>query len=472
MTAGPRRTEPLVNGELAHALRNRHPRWDRDTVVAESTGVLRSGSKRPDILVIERGRAPVAVETEFAPARTVDDDARSRLGEHVASTGDAIEGAIAVRLPASLKAQSGMNVENARIEYAAHFQSAVGGHERHPAAGWLEGNIDDLADAIEHMGLSERLLTQGTEQLERTVDETAGRLATTVPEHILAEVARVLHQEPGEQTWRMAGAILTSAFVFHAAIDGQPGIPRVQKLLPPNPLAQSKLLTTWAKILEVNYWPIFSIARDVASPLPARGFGGLLEPVRRGVETLAEIGATSYHDLCGRMFQTMIADRKFLATFYTLPPSACLLAELAVERLPVDWTDADAIGSLQVGDFACGTGALLSAAQRAIYRRFRRAGGDDANLHRGMMEHSLVGLDIMPAAAAPDVLDAVRRPSGHCLRRLPRPHDALRRGGRRWSGAYRQLGFAEKGAIRGVIRCGAGAPNLHWRPDGGARRGS
>ena len=73
------------------------------------------------------------------------------------------------------------------------------------------------------------------------------------------------------------------------------------------------------------------------------------------------------------MFQTLIADRKFLATFYTLPSSACLLAELAVSRLHVDWADREAILALKVADFACGTCALLSAVQRAIYRRHRRA---------------------------------------------------------------------------------------------------
>ena len=98
------------------------------------------------------------------------------------------------------------------------------------------------------------------------------------------------------------------------------------------------------------------------------------------------------------MFQTLITDRKFLATFYTLPQSACLLAELAVERLDVDWSDRAAIEELRIADFACGTGALVSAAQRAVHRRHRRAGGDDKNLHRPLMEHVLTGLDIMPAA--------------------------------------------------------------------------
>ena len=91
----------------------------------------------------------------------------------------------------------------------------------------------------------------------------------------------------------MAGTILTSAFVFHAAIDGQPRIPRVRRLLPPNRLTQSKLLSAWTEILKVNYWPIFSIARAVAEPMPARSFADTLAPVRQGVEELAAIGATT-----------------------------------------------------------------------------------------------------------------------------------------------------------------------------------
>ena len=135
----------------------------------------------------------MAVETEFAPARTVDADARSRLGAHVARTGEPIEGVIAVRLPALLKTNPGANVEAARFEYAAHFQDATGNTERYPTSGWIEGGVDELADAIEYLGLSERRLAQGTELLERTVAETAGRLAERVPENILEEMAQVLH---------------------------------------------------------------------------------------------------------------------------------------------------------------------------------------------------------------------------------------------------------------------------------------
>ena len=193
----------------------------------------------------------------------------------------------------------------------------------------------------------------------------------------------------------MAAAICVSAFVFHVAIEDQ-------KHIPPVPLAGSiskgSLLNTWNEILAVNYWPIFSVARDVVMDLPVRAVPPVMNRIAESISDLALLGATTFHDLTGRMFQTLITDRKFLATFYTLPESACLLAELAVERLDVDWSDRAAIERLRIADFACGTGALLSAAQRAVSRRFRRAGGDDKDLHRALMERVLTGLDIMPAA--------------------------------------------------------------------------
>ena len=99
------------------------------------------------------------------------------------------------------------------------------------------------------------------------------------------------------------------------------------------------------------------------------------------------------------VFQTLIADRKLLATFYTLPESASLLAELAVSRLDLDWTDEASVMALKIADFACGTGTLLSATQGAIYRRLRRAGFDDSDWHRVLMERVLLGTDIMPSAA-------------------------------------------------------------------------
>ncbi len=393
------RNEAVINAELAAALRERHPQWNQTTVVVESTRTLREAGRRPDLIVRTPGRQPVGIETEFDPARTVQQDAQSRLGARLAVTGEPIESVLAVILPKELQTGPHAQARAARYRYAALQVGADGKPSRFPHKDWLEGGVNDLADAIEHLSLSEAKIAASTRILEQVVSETAALLEAGIPEAIQKELAACLHQQPGEQTHRMAAAIFVSAFVFHSAIDGQAGIPRFQPLLPPARLTQSLVLNTWDDILTVNYWPIFSIARDLAKLLPVRDAPAVFGRVAQSVEELAQTGATTYHDLCGRMFQTLISDRKFLATFYTLPSSATYLAELAVERLTVDWSDAKAISRLRIGDFACGTGALLSAVQRAIYRRHRRAGGDDQCLHKAMMEQVLTGLDIMPAAA-------------------------------------------------------------------------
>ena len=64
----------------------------------------------------------------------------------------------------------------------------------------------------------------------------------------------------------------------------------------------------------------------------------------------------------------------------------------------VDWSDAGAIGRLRIGDFACGTGALLSAVYEQVASHHERAGGDSTSLHPMMMEEVLYGCDVMPSA--------------------------------------------------------------------------
>ena len=165
-------------------------------------------------------------------------------------------------------------------------------------------------------------------------------------------------------------------------------------------LSKSRVLSVWNHILRnINYWPIFKIASDVLLPIRNGTAQQILDRLANVAAELVSLGATSQQDLCGRMFQRLITDRKFLATFYTLPSSAALLAELAVERLDFDWSNRASVIALRIGDFACGTGALLHAAYEAVLSRHRRTGGDDRDIHPEMMEHALVGSDIMPAAS-------------------------------------------------------------------------
>ncbi len=399
-----RTTEPGFNVWLADALRRRHPRW-AGALGSEQTGVLRARGRRPDIAIFDPRGLPVIVETEFEPARTVERDARGRLGEVLAHTGRPVEQAVALRIPAALRGDQAAlagRIEEAEFRYCV-FSDGREGAARWPESGWVAGGIDDVATCIELASLSENRVIQGAGLLELGVGEAAHlfreRALAGHPD-TLERIAAALHQQDGVQTSRMAMAIVANALCFHASIAGSHGIEPLEELHGELAgLLKTRLLACWRRILdEVNYWPIFAIASELLRPIPDATAQPILRRLERLANELAEIGATSMHDLSGRMFQRLIMDRKFLATFYTLPSSSALLAELAIARLDVDWSRADAVTNLRIADLACGTGALVGAAYRAVCARHRRAGGDDADIHGAMMERGLIAADIMPAA--------------------------------------------------------------------------
>ena len=393
--------ETVLNGKLGELLIARHPRWNERNVSVDATRVLRDHpSEQIDVLVAAGGGQPVAVEAKFRRnASQLKGQVEARLGKVVKVNSLPIETGMSVVYPDGLTSGG---LEQARLRFAVHQGQPDGTATRWPELDdeWLSGTVDDLADTVELLSLSERMVREGESRLEDGVRAGSTRLRTLAEgTDVEDRIGQVLHQEPGEQTCRMAIAILTNAFIFHRAVEGHPGIPRTEALqeMRGTP-SRRRVLEVWERILEVNYWPVFSIASEILTWIPERVANPVLAFVNDVASDLVDFGAVTFHDLAGRMFQTLIADRKFLATFYTLPSSACLLAELAVSRLNLDWSDRDAILALKVADFACGTGALLSAVQRAVYRRHRRTGRDDAELHRGIMERVLLGTDILPSA--------------------------------------------------------------------------
>ena len=402
-----RNTEPYVNGVVARALDRRHPLWKAG---AEQTRTIVGGrGKRPDILLEHRSGAPIIIEAEFQPGSAVEREARARLGAVLAEGGGTVEHVVALRLPGRLReinqGRLPEAVENDReYRYAAWSLDRAGSPVRWPAEGWLRGGLDDLANLCENIAVSEQALAAGLSQLERVVSQIAHRLRRDLRPARLAKMAEVLHQEDGEQTSRMAAAIIVNAMVFHNAIAVHSEIPAVEELrrdgiVKTDLLHKQDILECWRDILDINYWPIFRLASDLLQPIPVPNADEIATQAAQAATDLAGLGVTTMHDLSGRMFQQLIADRKFLATFYTLPASAAMMAELAASQLAVDWADPAAVKELRIADLACGTGILLSAAYQSVRSRHRRTGGDDEALHAPMIERSLIAADVMPAAA-------------------------------------------------------------------------
>ena len=399
-----RTRETTVNSHLAAALQAKHPRW---TVEAESTRVFAdNAAKAPDIVVSMPGGMSVILESEYAPATTVEADAVDRLGEHLSQTGEPIEQVVALRIPETLSRtpQTGLTAAIAEEEFDYCLLSGIdlNSPARFPSSGWITGDVDALASLVESISVSERQLSIAVGVLENGVSEAAGNLREQLLDDrraVLDTIASALHQADSPQTSRMAMTIVANALTFHCAIAStHPQISTFASLRSAGELTPGALLSEWDAILEINYWPIFEIARRVLVPLPADVFRGVVGKLTEVAERLVGIGVTTIQEMAGQLFGRLIADRKFLATFYTRPPSAVLLAELAVEMLRVDYRDEAAVERLKVADLACGTGALLSAVYGRLSARVRRAGLDDEELHPTFMEQVFVGADIMPAA--------------------------------------------------------------------------
>lgn len=396
--------EELVNAAIADALQKRRREW---RIISETTGVLKAAGKRPDIVVRVKQRPTVLIENEFHPARNVEAEASGRLGQEFAD-GKLARIAVALHSPASLRNSSqselGEGVENAEFKYA--LLSGAKNTVRFPESGWLTGGLSDLAGLAYRASIPAEAVQAAAISLEKGVQKAADILEENDNDHpdFGGKIGKILEQKYGEQTRRMAMAILVNALAFHDNIAGHGDILPLESLRKRDEsqkIRQSALCQEWRKILDVDYWPIFWVAYEILSVFTSRLAQRILDELIRTAEVLFSEDALASHDLFGGVFQRLIADRKFLATFYTRPPSAALLANLAIpEKAPFengDWNK-DAKNYV-IADFACGTGALLTAAYQRVSELHEREGGDASEIHSAMMEKSLVGCDVMPAAA-------------------------------------------------------------------------
>ena len=392
----PRQIESTTNVALADLLR---PMLPGCVVRSELTQTIAGHPGRhPDVLVTAHGRSPVVIEAEYDPGANPEADAQPRLGVSINAEIRPVEAAVALRYPETVATapEPAAALAGARFQYCVCYENG----SRFPESGWLAGGVADLADLVRLVSVPQKAVDAAADDLQQGIDSAASVL-NQMPQSrpdISPAIAERLNINDVPQMRRMACAIIANAMLFHERLAGRHGIkPLSQICNPDTPNPQAEILAAWHGILDINYLDIFEIARDIVVELPTQEAAQILNIISFQVLNIAGRGVNNDHDLTGQVFQRLIADRKYLATFYTRPASAALLARLAASRLDgVDWSDAAAIAELRIADFACGTGALLSAVYEQIAGRHERAGGDAAALHPAMMEQVIYGCDVMP----------------------------------------------------------------------------
>ena len=390
---------------------------------AEQIGQVLAGGGRPDILIEEASGWPVVIEAEGSNHASAEREAKARLGRTVVNTGRQIETAIALVYPPNLHALEGSALREAirhtnEMEYVLYTRQVGQSPDRLPSQGWISGGMRDLAMLVHRAAVPPPRIEVLATELENGV-----RLAAEEFTHrhiygseLGSQVSRVLGQSDDKegQTRRMAMTVIVNALVFHESLaevefqvpetDGgfTRGVRPVESFRPGGLFAPGEVCLEWERILSVNYWPIFWSAKEMLRLMPTATANALLGWLWQTGQKLVAGGVTRSHDLTGIVFQRLIADRKFLATYYTRPEAAALLAALALpaNRPPggADWGDGETLASAQIGDFACGTGTLLSMVYQRMSLLHELHGGDPRKLHGPMMRHGLVGLDVLNIA--------------------------------------------------------------------------
>ena len=398
--------ESQLNGRIATLLGNLDRRW---MARGENVGVFAGTNEIPDILITQAGAPPLVIENEYQPAATVAADALGRLGANldtaVINAAGTVNSVIALRSPTELRACDTLDEVDdllrggVRLEYALFAGTDADAWERFPEAGFISGNLRDLAAFVEQAAIPAAAIEQAVTDLQRGVANAAAILmeAVSLTDHTGEVIAEHLKQDFDIQTARIAATIMINALVFHQNLAGQYGLLNPTQVMAARDATQWRMVQEWDKILDINYWSIFHVARQMLIDINPPVYAGRM--LRAMVDTASRLQEVAQsHDLAGTVYQKLIADRKFLATYYTRPETAALLAHLAIPDNP-RWADPERVRDFRIADYACGTGTLLHAAYRRVNRLHRLSGGDPEQLHSYMMENSLTACDVLPSAA-------------------------------------------------------------------------
>ena len=216
-----------------------------------------------------------------------------------------------------------------------------------------------------------------------------------------------LSSNESEAVSRISSLVVVNAMIFQQILAyHDPRVPNLEKLKDEeNPL--SAFSSQWREILKINYYPIFHLARELLRELPVHAETvSLLRLLADASERIVILRAALRHDLMGRVYHKLLADKKYLATYYTRVPSAILLLKLALkdDNFPLRWHDFNDLMNFRVADLACGTGTLLMAAADILTDNYVRAAAkagvkpNFADIFRVLSEEILFGYDVLPSA--------------------------------------------------------------------------
>ena len=396
-------TEPDANSAIADYLNGIGISWDAN---AERTQTLIGSNGRPDIVLRQNGRRAVVVETEYGSPAV--GDARTRLGKKLIGETSQLTEVVALGVDEDCKndtrAEFLARLERDETILSVQLVSTTGVWPEKP----MVARPSDLMAYCEYAQVPQLEIDRQSRRVAVEIASLGSNLVDgmllmgTNGDAILDELAEIVGAESVEDAAKIVCAIwLTTIDLHNDLATYSPtlqslGLHTTQQLRADsglNVLSQQQLLDAWDIIESVNYLPVMELAK---ASLLAVGNSSAVSQILMNLETLSgklnALQAKHVYNFAGELWQRLVADREERAQHYTKPEVAELLATLAAQRFGN--RTADAVGSLDLMDAACGTGTLIGAGERALRRVYLLKGGNDPNLHRKRMEGHIVALDV------------------------------------------------------------------------------
>jgi hypothetical protein len=399
--------EEVVNVALAGAL-TRLGAASRAETIVKGHG---KAKQYPDVLTQWAGLT-FAIECKFdtrGAALEVSTQVEERLENALGDVG------VAILYPTEFRTSATSEADLTTAKLKARFFTRGRSGEWLPVQGvqQLLSSLDHarallIADDVVNKAANE--LRDAIQIFERAVAAQPGR-----EDRLLAIVSAADAAGSGAASAkaRTAARAIAGLAVCTAALL-QADLSRIDPLVPAPPTGKSgerrrALIRSWRTVLEHDYASVFQVAVEILDVLADdSSLEVALSRVDAVASDIARLRVLGRHDLIGRVYHTLLADQKFLATYFTSVPAATLLCQLALttEDWPqIDWAKAPTDGPpIKVGDFACGTGTLLVSSLGAIRESWaaaRAAQGlplEMSNFTANMIEEGVWGYDVLAYA--------------------------------------------------------------------------
>ena len=381
--------ESIINDTLARLLRER-------SGLSTAAETLHAG-KRPDIIV-RLSEGPVILETEFEPAATVEADALSRLG--MSLDGQRVQNVFAITVPARLRSTNQQHLYQRLATSTLAWQEWRIDGTSGPR---LTGSAVELGNAVARSTPPAGNLEEAVDALDEGVRWAGSRLYSSPG--TVARVSKIFGAEPGDEVANMAALVIINAMVFQERLaSGEAAYQSTSAARVNGMFSRIKLLQMWDHILSIDYYPIFSMARDVVQELSEV----------EAAEVLAECARPP--KLCSAWVRSDATTWPAGSSTGSSPRGSCSPRSIPASPLQPSspaWryrptggrksigTPPKGISELRVVDPACGTGTLLMAAYRQIVQNHSAAapaGSDNPLLHQVLVEQVINGADVVQAA--------------------------------------------------------------------------